>query len=226
MARDIYINQPAASLNETVAGVTDRIQGQGVKDRKTAEIGASLLTALSNPQLGTPVKRTAPVKAAPAKAAPGYRPTPTTEDDRIAGEQVVSNVFGSRDISSDALDMLRFRREEKKRQQGTALPYDGPKPLVGPDGQIDPEGTAASLENRSVYKDLPPEARQDAAQADFDSYMSDRVGRGVQSSQSYESEELGGNIVHQFDRDDGISVTFLETPSGKLYNTTDVVKRR
>ena len=98
-----------------------------------------------------------------------------------------------------------------------------PRALRNPDGSIDAEGTAAALANPTIYKDVPKEGYQDAAQTDFMEYQSDPAGKGVVKSSSYEDMDLGVTI-HRFERDDGIDVMFAETPSGQLYNVTDVIK--
>ena len=98
-----------------------------------------------------------------------------------------------------------------------------PRALRNPDGSIDAEGTAAALANPTIYKDVPKEGYQDAAQTDFMEYQSDPADKGVVESSSYEDMDLGVTI-HRFERDDGIDVMFAETPSGQMYNVTGVIK--
>ena len=112
--------------------------------------------------------------------------------------------------------------EDVLKDISTPLQFSGPnrvRALRNEDGSIDAEGTAAMLANPEIYKDVPEEGRQDAAQTDFMRYQSDPESMNVNFGDSYEDVDLG-LTMHRFRRDDGVDVLFAETPSGQIHNLT------
>lgn len=130
-------------------------------------------------------------------------------------------------VDSDALadtsdSYLKFKNQMIEDDISTPLQLSGPnrvRALRNEDGSIDAEGTAAMLANPEIYKDVPEEGRQDAAQTDFMRYQSDPESMNVNFGDSYEDVDLG-LTMHRFRRDDGVDVLFAETPSGQIHNLT------
>jgi len=213
------------TVDETLQEMKTKIRQQTGLPEETSGVGAGMLFALSDPQLGTPVKRTvgSKPKPKPKRARPQSKPFDRKAVERAASDKVAGLSYdegvagdGSRTDIEDIIE-----KSHRMARDLMSLPVDPQTGLP-----IDPKENALAVEkaksmmNQFIYDAPNPQAYQDMINADFNRYVNFPEQAGTREYYTLDDDDRD-IVYHVFDREDGVNVVFAEAPDGTMYNVTD-----
>lgn len=212
------------TVDETLQEMKTKIRQQTGLPEETSGVGAGMLFALSDPPLGTPVKRTVDPKPEPKPKPKRARPQ-SKPFDRDA-EGVDFSGVGPNEVASmvkplvyDQMvsDMVdKYGSTERVPVSVQDQLFD----MISTANSINAVLKAQSMMNPNIYDAPNPEAYQDMVNADFNQYVNFPEQAGTREYYTLDDDDTDIEY-HVFDREDGVNVVFAETPDGTMYNVTD-----